>query len=70
MISAIVQLITGLLNFLPVSPFTSMLAGLEVPYLGYLNWVIPFDVFLKLISAWLPCMAAYYIYQTIRSKLK
>lgn len=70
MIKAIVQLLTGLINFLPASPFSAMLQGLEFPYLGYVNWFIPFDIFLKLIGGWLTCMALYYVYQTIRSKLK
>ena len=71
MVGAIVQLLTGMVSMLPASPFAEMLDSIEeIPYLGYLNWLIPFDRFVPLMGGWLVCMGTYYLYQNVRTKLE
>lgn len=54
------------LQFLPLSPFTAVIDELEsVPYLGYINWLVPVGRFLKIGAAWLAAIVLYYMYSII-----
>ena len=45
-----------LMSVFPTSPFASTIDELEqLPYLGYLNWVIPVSQMLTIGTAWLDC---------------
>ena len=51
-------------SMLPDSPFREFLildSSLS-KYVSYLNWLIPFDVFVKVGLAWLSCIIAYYTF--------
>ncbi len=52
---AIIEFFTKLLGFLPNDPFVGYLGKLDealAPYMGYLNWVIPFEKMLAVTVAW------------------
>lgn len=55
-----------LMGVLPLSPFrqyVEYLAG--IPYLGWLNWFVPFDSLVSITVAWLSCITLHYAYQFI-----
>ena len=61
----------ALLNAFPTSPFASTIDELEqLPYLGYLNWVIPVSQMLTIGSAWLVAIGLYYLYSVIARWIK
>ncbi len=50
------------LSILPDSPFRDFLDGLaELPFLGYLNWLIPISDFMKLLAVWCAAVAVFYL---------
>lgn len=75
MVNALVWLINQLIkamgkigemmvNILPPSPFL-IVERVEIPYLNYLNWIIPFDEMVVVLMYWLSAIAIYYIVQVI-----
>lgn len=61
LISGIGLLISTLVNLLPNSPFT-ILSNLDsIPFLNYLNWIIPIGTFIGIIEVWLIAIATYYL---------
>lgn len=50
---------------LPASPLKALDNTLIKPYLGFINWCMPFGSMLAVFSAWLTCVAAWYIYQIV-----
>lgn len=70
MIEAVVKLLTGLISILPASPFTSLLKTIDgLSALNFLNWFVPFDIFIVLMESWLTCMAIWYVYKTVSTKV-
>lgn len=67
MIDIVINLLTGVINVLPISPFQSFIdkAG-AIDSLGYLNWFIPFDIFFEILSVWSVSMFTYYFYRFIK----
>lgn len=60
-----------LLQFLPKSPFIGFLNGMaEIPYLGWVNWLIPFKDFMLIGTAFLGAVTLFYLYQVIARWLK
>ena len=60
--------IMALYAILPTSPIQKALedASIEGELLGWLNWLIPFDLASKITLIWLGCIVAYYIYILVR----
>ncbi len=57
----------SLISMLPPSPFQELLAGIgEIPFLGFLNYFIPFDFAVTALSAWAPCVVAWRLYKLVR----
>ncbi len=57
----------SLISKLPASPFQGLLAGIEeIPFLGFLNYFIPFDFAVTALSAWAPCVIAWRLYKLVR----
>lgn len=55
--------IAGLLvNLLPPSPF-QVIQFDSIPYIKQLNWIIPFNVFVTILSYWVGAIVLYYIVQ-------
>ena len=60
-----------LMSVFPTSPFASAIDELEqLPYLGYLNWVIRVSQMLTIGTAWLVAIGLYYLYSVIARGIK
>ena len=60
-----------LLSVLPTSPFTEWLDKLgNLPYLGWLNYFVPFNDFITIGTAFLGAVALFYVYQIVMRWLK
>lgn len=71
MLDVILDLLTALINILPVSPFIAYAKYAEdIDLLGYLNWFVPFDIFSVMLESWVFCMGIYYIYRKSKSTIK
>ena len=68
MIDIVINLLTAIINVLPLSPFVTFIdkAG-PIDGLGVLNWFIPFDIFAEMLVSWGTCMGLYYLYRFIKS---
>ncbi len=56
-------IVNALKSILPLSPFRGFLSDFaNIPYLSYLNWFIPIGPALKIFTAWLTAIAAFYLY--------
>ena len=56
------QVLIVALSILPDSPFRGFLDNLaELPFLGYLNWIIPLSDFLGVLSVWGTAVGIFYI---------
>ena len=57
--------INGLISLLPNSPFMAIHNLLDnsviAPYLGYINWIVPFDFAVQAFTLWAVSMAVYYV---------
>lgn len=64
MIAWFVGLLKGLMGLLPKSPFadTSWFSAVD-DYLGWLNWVFPFQDCLTIFNLWLGCLVVWYSYR-------
>lgn len=55
-----------IVNFLPLSPFHDYLVAFrDLPWLGYINWVVPVGAFIKIGSSWLVAIGIYYVYSAV-----
>ncbi len=71
MTSLLDRLLQAVLSVLPLSPFTSVIAGLEqLPYLGYINYFVPVGTILKIGTAWLGAIALFYLYSVVARWVK
>lgn len=56
----------GLLAVLPRSPFSEFIGYFEnLPYLGWLNWIVPIKEILLVFSAYLAAVAVYYLWSIV-----
>jgi hypothetical protein len=72
MISLIAAFLRKLLSFLPdfeVKTYIDNALGSLSAYMGYLNWLIPFNVFLDILVIWCECMSLYFTFITGRAFL-
>lgn len=57
----------ALISKLPQSPFSELLAGIgDIPFLGFVNYFIPFDFAVTALSVWAPCMLAWRVYRLVK----
>lgn len=72
--ATLVSLGLRIINFFPASPIQPLLATMSDPdiaaILGYVNWFVPIGRMLGVLSVWLTCIAAYYVYQIILRWIK
>lgn len=55
-----------IVNILPRSPFADYIAKAEqLPYMSWVNWVIPFGDMVKVFGLWLGCVAVFYLAQVV-----
>lgn len=60
LISALGALGTSLINLLPESPF-NVLNDIEIPYLEALNWLIPVNFMITVLTYWVFAIGLYYV---------
>lgn len=65
LIDNIVLILNAILSILPDSPFKSIDLSFITPYLGYINWFLPFGRMLTVASVWLTAVLIYYAYSVI-----
>ena len=59
------------LDVLPDSPFKDIINNTDIQqYLGYINWFVPVGTILKILTAWLVAVAAYYLVSVILRWIK
>ena len=50
----------------PLQPLIQSLKGSSVAeVMGYVNWFVPIGTMIGILTGWLACIAAYYVYQII-----
>jgi hypothetical protein len=54
-----------ILSVLPDSPFEVLSTSPLADYLGFINWLFPFDFFVSSATTWLAAIAIYYLYTII-----
>lgn len=60
-----------LLSVFPLSPFMPVIRELSsLPYLGYINWLVPVGDFIKMGTLWLSAIGAYYGWSVIARWVK
>lgn len=65
------KLLHSVLALFPMSPFLPVIQELgTLPYLGYINWVIPIGDFVKIGTAWIAAIALYYMYMVVARWVK
>ena len=64
LIKALGKIGESMVNILPPSPFL-IVERIEIPYLNYLNWIIPVDEMVVILMYWVSAIAIYYIVQVI-----
>lgn len=71
LIDWVTQQFTSVLELFPLSPFTDAIATLaSLPYINYVNWFIPIDNFLTILSVWISMIALYYLYSVVARWVK
>lgn len=56
----------ALKDVLPVSPFSQYIDEFrELPYMSYVNWLIPFGDILSVLEVWLGAVVLYYVYSIV-----
>lgn len=61
----------SLKDVLPTSPFTQYIVQFQdLPYLGWINWLIPIGPALNVLAAWLAAIAAFYAYSIVLRWIK
>lgn len=65
------KFLAALLSLFPLSPFTPVIQELSsIPYLGYINWLVPIGDFIKIGTLWLTAIGAYYAWSVIARWVK
>ena len=60
-----------IVSLFPTSPFLPVIEQIgALPYLGWLNWVLPIGTFLKIGALWLTAIALYYMYMVVARWVK
>lgn len=66
--------LSAVLSIFPPSPFLildELIANSEVSdLLAFVNWFIPWHVFVGILEGWLLCIAVYYVWQVVLRWLK
>ena len=66
-LNILLKLVSQLLDILPKSPFKSFIDSIRgnIPYVGYINWLLPVKSMMVVGGTWLGAIAIYYIYSAI-----
>ncbi len=62
----VTKFLEPILKLLPTSPFRTFISAIsDIPFLGYLNYFIPIDIFIAVGQAWLVSIGIFYLYSII-----
>lgn len=65
------KFLQAVLSLFPLSPFAPVISELEdLPFLGYLNWILPIGDFIKIGTLWITAIGAYYAWSIIARWVK
>ena len=64
------DILQWVVDLLPDSPFDKLDITVIEPYMGYINWFIPFDFILSTLTAWLVAVSGYYFWSVILRWIK
>lgn len=60
------NIISSVLDLLPSSPFQALQRSIDVsPFMGALNWIVPFGTFVSILQAWLTAIAVWYVWRLV-----
>lgn len=72
--ASLVTLALNIIQLFPASPIQPLIATLSTPavleVLSFVNWFVPVGTMLGVLSGWLACVAAYYVYQILLRWIK
>lgn len=60
----------GLLKVFDVTTYIDNIKESIQEYIGWLNWIIPFNTIVKIYTTWLACVGAYFVFLTVRPYVK
>lgn len=59
----IMAIIDSVLSLLPQDPFIDTINSLNIPYLNYINYFVPFQTIINITFLWVTAIALFYLYQ-------
>lgn len=66
-VNVIAFALCALISKLPYSPFEELLSSIgDIPFLGFINFFIPFDFASIALSSWAVCIISWRIYKLVR----
>lgn len=72
--AGLVTVALNIINVFPASPLQPLIATLQSSavseILGFVNWFVPIGTMIGILTGWLTCVAAYYVYQIILRWIK
>lgn len=72
--SSLVSVALNIINLFPASPLQPLIQSLHgsavEDVLSYVNWFVPIGTMISVLTGWLACIAAYYVYQIILRWIK
>lgn len=60
----------GLLKVFDVTEYIDYIKGVISEYIGWINWLIPFNIIVKIYTSWLACIGAYFVFLQVRPFVK
>ena len=60
----------GLLKVFDVNQYIEPIKEVLDEYIGWLNWLIPFNIIVKIYTSWLACIGAYFVFLQVRPFVK
>lgn len=66
MVKIIQSFLEKIYAILPDSPFQAFFDSLDLDFVHWLNWFIPFDVCFKMTEVWVAAIAAYYLFSIVK----
>lgn len=61
----------SLKSVLPLSPFSQYISQFrDLPYLGWINWLLPIGPAINVLTAWLGAILVFYVYSIVMRWIK
>ena len=59
------SMVQWLVTVLPADPLQAFILDLNIPYLGWLNWLIPIGRFVSILAAWTGAISLWYVWSVL-----